>query len=133
MAITNMAEGKLGLALATGALVYGVYQIQMPRTIDLRTMEPGNEDAQGTEKAATWTAAAAVAGISLVSKSPEVFVVGGLMTIVLAWTYRHADAVNPYTKKVTNVLTASGMAHKQEEQTEAATAAASGPSYDFVF
>lgn len=132
MAITNMAEGKLGLALATGALVYGVYQMQMPRTVDLRTMEPGNEDAQGAEKAATWTAAAAVAGISLVAKSPEVFVVGGLMTIVLAWTYRHADQVNPYTKKVTNALTASGMAAKQEEQAEAAPVTAA-PSYDFVF
>lgn len=132
MAITNMADGKLGLALATGALVYGVYQMQLPRTVDLRTMEPGNEDAQGAEKAATWTAAAAVAGISLAAKSPEVFVVGGLMTIVLSWTYRHADAVNPYTKKVTNLLTATGMADKQEEKVDA-SANASGPAYDFVF
>lgn len=133
MSITNMAEGKLGLALATGALVYGVYQMQMPRTVDLRTMEPGNEDAQGAERAATWTAAAAVAGISLVAKSPEVFVVGGLMTIVLSWTYRHADQVNPYTKKATQFLTtATGMAEKQEEAAEATTNA-SGPTYDFVF
>lgn len=133
MAVTEMAEGKLGLALATGALVYGVYQIQMPRTTDLRTMEPGNEDAQGAEKAATWTAAAAVAGISLLAKSPEVFIVGGLMTMALAWTYRHADAVNPYTKKAANLLTTpTGMAKKQEEQAETAAAPAA-PAYDFVF
>lgn len=104
MAINLSPEGKLGLSLTTGVLVYGIYQLQMPTHTDIRTVEAGNADVEASEKTATWIAATTVAGISLIAKSPEVFVIGGLITVAMAWTYRHANAVNPLTKKATASL-----------------------------
>lgn len=123
-------EGKLGLALVTGTMVFGIYQIQMPPASDVRTIDTENPDVQASERAATWTAAAAVAGISLISKSPEVFTMGGILVIAMAWTYRHADQVSPITKKASGYLTAEGIAHAQ--MPEAATAPAATMSYSTV-
>lgn len=124
-------EGKLGLSLTTGVLVYGVFQMQLPPAVDVRTVEAGDADVQASERAATWTAAAAVAGIALVSKSPEVFVIGGIITCALAWTYRHADTVNPITKKASGSLTATAAAQAQVPDAAPATLAAV-PTYGAV-
>lgn len=119
-------EGKIGLSLTTGVLVYGIYQMQMPPAVDVRTVEAGDADVQASERAATWTAAVTVAGIALIAKSPEVFTIGGLITIALAWTYRHADAVSPLTKKATGFLTADSIA--QAQMPEAPSAVGSNAS-----
>lgn len=116
MAISLSPEGKLGLSLTTGVLVYGIFQMSLPTTTDVRTVEAGNSDVQGAERAASWTAAAAVAGISLISRSPEVFVIGGLITTALAWTYRHADQVNPITQKATGLLTNTQIGSRQAKE-----------------
>lgn len=107
-------EISLGAALATGAIVYGTFQMHMPSTADLRTVESGNSDADSAERAATWTAAGIVAAISLIAKDPTIFVVGGGMTVALAWEYRHANHVSPLTGKVaTKGLTSASVAAMQ--------------------
>lgn len=106
-------EGKLGLALTSGVLVYGIFQIQMPAATDVRMAEAGQADVQSAERGATWMSAAVVSGIALVSKSPEVFTIGGLFVVGLAWTYRHADMVNPITKKAVSTVTADQIAQAQ--------------------
>lgn len=88
---------SLGVALATGTLVYAIYQNATPTLADIRTADQYNSDISTARKGATWTAAAVVAGISLVSKDPGPFVLGGAMVIALDWFHRHADAVNPLT------------------------------------
>lgn len=88
-------EVSLGVGLATAALVYAVYQKAMPPLIDVRAGEPGDQHAASTERAAAWTATAVVAGISLLSKDPTVFVIGGSTVIVMSWLHRHANNVNP--------------------------------------
>ena len=92
-------EVSLTVALATGALVYGVYQMALPSVADVRTSAEHHPDVQAAERLATWTAAAAVSGIALIAKDANVFIVGGGMTIALAWWYRHADAVIPELSK----------------------------------
>lgn len=125
-------EGKMGLSLTTAVLVYGIYQLQLPPAVDVRTVEAGDADVQSAERAATWTALAAVSGIALVSKAPEVFVIGGIMTVALAWTYRHADQVNPLTKRATGFLTSSDVAQTQMPEAAAATPISAAPSYAAV-
>lgn len=90
-------EVSLTVALATGTLVYSIYQGATPTIADIRTVDPNNSDVQSAERQATWTAAAAVAGISLIAKDPNPFIFGGAMVIVMAWGRRHADMVNPLT------------------------------------
>ena len=88
-------EVSLGVGLATAALVWGIYNSALPSIADVRVSQPNDPDASATERAATWTAAAAVAGVSLISRDPTVFVLGGSMVIVLSWWHRHANAYNP--------------------------------------
>lgn len=129
MALTP--EGKLGLALTSGVLVYGIFQIQMPSVTDVRMAEAGQQDVAAAERGATWMSAATVAGIALVSKSPEVFTIGGLITVALAWTYRHADMVNPITKKASGALTPQAVAQAQMPAAPAAVGQ-SAPQYAAV-
>lgn len=114
-------DGKLGLGLTSGVLVYGIFQMQMPTATDVRMAESGQADVQSAERGATWMSAAVVSGIALISKSPEVFVIGGLLTVGLAWMYRHADMVNPITKKAVSSVTADQIAQAQMPSAPPAT------------
>ncbi|WP_433478150.1 hypothetical protein ACQPZP_14615 [Spirillospora sp. CA-142024] len=86
---------SIPVALATGALVYGVYNLALPSVADVRTSAENHPDVDSANKMATWTSAVAVAGIALIAKDMNVFIVGGGMTIALSWWYRHADQVVP--------------------------------------
>lgn len=103
MAFTERAEVSLGMGLATAALVWGVYNSALPSLAEARVTAPNDRDLAGAERTATWTAAAVVAGVSLISKDATVFVLGGAMVVGLAWMHRHANAVNPETGKATGV------------------------------
>jgi hypothetical protein len=94
-------EVSLGVGLATAGLVFAIYSNVTPTSIaGIRIGEPNDPDVSGTERAATWTAAAAVSGISLIAKDPTIFVLGGSMVIVMAWLHRHANAYDPETRSV---------------------------------
>jgi hypothetical protein len=95
------AEVSLGLALATGVLVWSIYDHAVPDLVDHRVGDVGDQNAAAAEKTARWVAAGAVAGISLMAKDPTVFVVGGAMVIGLSVLHRHANLVNPMTGRAT--------------------------------
>jgi len=105
-------EMSLTVGLATATLVYGVYSSALPPIADVRVADPNNEDIESAERLAAWTSAAAVAGISLITKDPTVFIMGGLMVVVLSWWHRHADQVSPLTHKA--VGGAEGLTLTQE-------------------
>jgi hypothetical protein len=88
-------EVSLGVGLATAALVWGVYNTALPSVADVRVGEPQDRDIAASERTATWTSAAAVAGVSLLAKDPTVFIIGGAMVVTLAWWHRHANHFNP--------------------------------------
>jgi hypothetical protein len=90
-------EVSLGVALATGALVYGIFQTGMPSLTDVRVGPAQDGHINASRMSSTWTAAGIVAGVSLIAKDPTVFVIGGAMVIALDWWYRHANATNPLT------------------------------------
>jgi len=94
-------EVSLGMGLATGVLVWSIYQHAMPSLVDHRVGDPDDPNAAKAERAATWTAAGAVAGISLLARDPTVFVIGGAMVVVLSFWHRHANMVNPLTGRAT--------------------------------
>lgn len=81
------------------AVVYGIFQMQIPTLADVRASQPGNANVHSSVKGAAWEAAAVVGGISLLAKSPTIFVVGGLAVTALAWHYMHANTVHPGTNK----------------------------------
>jgi len=94
-------EVSLGVALATAAVVWGIYQNATPNLADIRVSPPGDVNVEATRKVAAWTSAGVVGGISLIAKDPTVFVIGGAFIIVLDWWHRHANAFNPDTGRAT--------------------------------
>jgi hypothetical protein len=94
-------EVSLTVAAATGALVFGIFQVELPSTADVHAAAPHNSHVSGSITSAGWTAAAAVAGVSLLAKDPTVFVVGGSIAAFMVWRYKHANMVNPGTGQVT--------------------------------
>jgi hypothetical protein len=102
-------EVSLPIALATGAVVYGIFQTHLPPVAESKVTMPGNQHLQSSRRTATWTAAAVVGGISLLAADPTIFIVGGTMVAVLDFTHRHADAVHPQTGQVVG-MNATGSA-----------------------
>lgn len=100
-------DAEISIALATSVMAYGAYQFALPSVADIRSLEPNNKDIQSSERVAAWTAAGIVAVVSLFTKSPSVFMIGGLTVIGTSWTVRHADQVNTLSKKASTLVPAS--------------------------
>ena len=93
-------EVSLTVAAATGALVYGIFQTELPSMADVHAADAHNQYVSRSVQVAGWTAAAAVAGISLLAKDPTVFVVGGAFAAFLTWRAKHASYTNPATNQI---------------------------------
>jgi hypothetical protein len=93
-------ETSLTVALATAALVWGVYSTHLPSVSDTRAAPQNNQVVDSSRKTATWTAAGIVAGVSLIAHDPNVFILGGAILVVLDFTHRSANAVTPGANKV---------------------------------
>jgi hypothetical protein len=113
-------EISVGLGLATATLVYAVYA-KMPNQADIRVGKPGDEALETTRKQSVWTAAAIVAGISLLTKDATVFIIGGSMVVVLDFLTR----ANNYTDPIQNSVSAVQSFARGDE------GAATEPSVDY--
>lgn len=100
------ADGEVSIALATSVMAYGAYQLALPSTADIRSLEPGNADVQGSERGAAWVSAVLVSAVALITKSPSVFILGGATVIASSWLTRHADQVKPATQKAASFVPA---------------------------
>jgi hypothetical protein len=96
-------EVSLPTSVATGALVWAIYASALPNITDIRVGGQNDDHIASTERMATWTSLATVSAISLIARDPNVFIVGGAMTVALAWWHRHANAVDPDTGKASTV------------------------------
>lgn len=88
------------VSLATGAMVYGVYQYSLPTIAEVHATEPHNINLDAGRKKAMWTSAAVVGGAFLLTHDPNVFMVGGAVFLFLEWNFRHANSTHPNTGKM---------------------------------
>ncbi len=94
-------EVSLPVALATGTVVYTIYNQGLPGQADIRSHGGiGDQTIETTRKQNLWTAAAVVAGISLMAKDATVFIVGGAMVVGLDWVTRANNFTNPLTGSI---------------------------------
>lgn len=121
-------EVSLGTGLAVAVLAYGVFEQHLPPTADIRTCESGNRDVHASAKSAAWISAAAVAGVSLVSKDGTIFTIGGLAILALYWTTQHANHVSPLTGKVNS----GGMTIDDMVAAQGGLTQVGGTSYDSI-
>lgn len=94
-------EMSLGASLAVMALDFGLYQLHMPTSADIKSTAPHNQAIDSSRKSFIWTAVAASAALSLLSKDANIFIFGAGFAVVLDWGARHANAVHPATGEVT--------------------------------
>ncbi len=88
---------EIQVAALSAAVVYGIFQVDAPTLADVKAAPPNNTIVHKSVKTAVWTSVAVTGGLALLAKSPTIFVVGGLMTVVEAWKYFHANATHPGT------------------------------------
>lgn len=94
-------EGTFGATIAVMALDFGIFQLGMPTTADIKSTDPHNQAINSSRMASVWTAVAATSALSLLARKPEIFIFGAGFAVILDWHYRHANAVAPGTGQVT--------------------------------
>lgn len=116
-------EVSIPVALATGAVVVGVFQAMSPSQADARTVPPGSRGADflaGAEKTAFYVSVGLVAAISLIAKDPVPFWVGGGMSVVMAWTHRYAREIDPATGRLGGLTGGTGQLQGARYEVQAA-------------
>jgi hypothetical protein len=83
------------------ALDFGIYQLHMPVSADIRSSNPHNQAVDSSRKSATFTAIGACSALSLLARDPNIFIFGAGFAVVLDFYYRHANAVSPQSGQVT--------------------------------
>lgn len=94
---------EIQVGALTAAVVYGIFQLNVPTLADVRASHPHTPNAQhvhGSVKTAAWTSVIVVSGLALLAKSPTIFVIGGAMTVIESWKYFHGNLVHPATGQV---------------------------------
>ena len=94
-------EMSLAASLAVMALDFGIYQLNLPTTADVKSSAPHNQAIDSSRSAATWTAISACGALSILARDPNIFIFGGGFAVVLDFYFRHANAVEPTTGQVT--------------------------------
>lgn len=93
------------LAVAVGGLVFATFSLMLPNNADTRSL-PGNvPDIDAAEKTATITSIGVVSGVAVLAKSPEVFILGGIVTMAMAWTTKHASKVDSFQESARTLIT----------------------------
>lgn len=90
-------EGSIMGGIATGALVYGIYNMNMGNLATIHATPAGDGNTRATRKKAAIESVAAVAAISLLAKDINIFILGGGITVLLDWHARHAVEAHPET------------------------------------
>lgn len=92
MSRLGSAEASIGTALATAAIVYGIYTVNTPPSSTIHATRANDVNIQKARKKASITAAAAVVAVAALSQDVNVFILGGAMLIGLDFACRHANA-----------------------------------------
>jgi len=94
-------ELSFGASIAVLAIDFGIYQIHMPTTSDVKAAAPHNSAVDSGRQGAAWTAIGVSAALSLLAKDSNIFIFGAGFAVVLDWYYRHANSVSPASGQVT--------------------------------
>lgn len=79
--------------LAVSAIVYAVHAQATPPQADIRALPQGTPDIESSERTASWISAGIVGGVSLIAKDPNIFIMGAVAIVGMAWWTRHSNAV----------------------------------------
>ena len=102
-------ENSLVIGLATAALVYGIYTVNLPNTASVRASKANNQHIDSARKTATWEAAGIVAGVAILAHDPTVFVIGGATLIAIDFAHRIANSTDSVTGQISGSVASTGV------------------------
>jgi len=99
MAITSILkpDGSVAIGIATGVMVWAVYSRSLPDAATMHATDANDINIEAGRRKATYTSAGILAGITLLTKDVNVFILGGVVLFALDFHARHANASNPAT------------------------------------
>ncbi len=97
---------SLTMSTALVGMVFGVYQISMPKTIDARVSPQDDSHVYSSAKKSAWVSAVLVSALSLAAKDPVLFVFGSITNAGLYWWYQAESHVNPLTQGLAKITAA---------------------------
>ena len=93
-------DGSIVGGIATGVLVYAIYDRSLPDAATMGATPSNDPNIESGRKKAVWTSAAVLAGVTLLTRDPNVFILGGAILVALDLHARHGNAANPDTGKI---------------------------------
>lgn len=93
-------DSTIMAGLAEAGAVYVIYQSSLPNVADVRTVGAHNVDIEAARKAAAWKAAGVLGLVFLLTRDYRSFWIGGLSLAGIDLMYKHANAIDPDTKKL---------------------------------
>ena len=99
MAFTSILkpDGSIALGLATGIMVYAIYDKTLPDTATIHATNAGDINVEASRKKAVWASAGVLSAVTLLTKDINVFILGAVVLFALDMHTRHANASNPVT------------------------------------
>lgn len=93
-------ENSLVAGLAVVGLVTADYALHVGSVGTVHMTDANNDAAEALRKKAGWSAFALVAGVSLLARDPNIFILGSATIIVWEASIRHSLMANPDTGKI---------------------------------
>lgn len=90
-------EGSVLTGIATGVLVYAIYDRSLPDAATMHATTANDINIDAGRKKATITSAGVLAGITLITRDVNVFILGGVVLAALDFHARHANVSSPDT------------------------------------
>lgn len=85
------------VGLLEAIAVYEIYNHAMPSTADIRGVAQHNPDIETTRKHAAIESVVLLGVVFAVTRDFNAFIIGGVATILVDMSFKHANAVSPAT------------------------------------
>jgi hypothetical protein len=87
----------VAVGVGLGVVDAFIFNTHLPAIADIRTADPQNTDIDASRRTATGLCIAINGLVSVMTRDWNVFLIGGVVTVGLAWLTVHANAVHPAT------------------------------------
>lgn len=95
-------EGSIVAGIAVVGLVYADYQMNMGSMAQAQATTANHPTLEACRKKAGYSSLALVAGISLITKDANIFILGTFTIIAMELMARHSIMANPESGKIEN-------------------------------
>jgi hypothetical protein len=85
------------VGILTAAGVYLIYNNALPSGADVRAAAPHDEDVERSRKSAAVLSAALIAGVFLVARDLNSYIISGAALVGIDYFYKHNNAIHPAT------------------------------------